>query len=57
MTRVTSQALNESYTGKNVGRGSDCFEKSTNRQRWCGRDVARQVVPGAGSCVNIINNA
>jgi len=22
---------------------------SENRQRWCGRDVARQVVPGAGS--------
>jgi len=21
---------------------------SDNRQRWCGRDVARQVVPGAG---------
>jgi len=32
----------------NDGRGvsSDGFG---NRQRWCGRDVARQIVPGAGS--------
>jgi len=26
-----------------------CVFRRENRQRWCGRDVARQIVPGAGS--------
>jgi len=45
MTRITSQALNKSY-GKE--RQKRCVLVSENSRRWCGRDVARQVVPGAG---------
>jgi len=48
MTRVTSQALNNSY-GKRTQEEVRLQTASEHRHRWCGRDVARQVVPGAGS--------
>jgi len=47
MTKVTLQTLNKSYREKKPEEVR--FQTaSENRQRWCGRDVARQVVPGAG---------
>jgi len=48
MTRVTSQALNEKLR-KRTPEEASLQTASENRQRWCGRDVARKVVPGAGS--------